>query len=412
MGILEDGVNQLQNTCHLLKLNDNIFRFLSKPTRTVIVNMPVKKDNGHIEMYEGYRVLHSNALGPGKGGVAFSPDLTVEKIQALAMLMTWKSALIGLPLGGAKGGVKVDPKPLSIGERERITRRYTTSIMNVIGPDQDIPSPDLNTGAQEMAWMMDTYSMGMGKTTPGVCTGKPIEIGGTLGRDKAVGWGLAYILRNIALREAEDLHNQKIVIQGIGHVGKSVARLASQFGAKIIAISDHTTGLHHPDGLDINDIIEYKERVGSLSGYPRAQPVSNDEMLCLPCDVLIPGATQGQITKKNADKLQCRKIIEGANIPTTLDADYVLEERKITVIPDIIANAGGLIVSYFEWIQDLSALSWSMDRIQRELERIILAAFETVVQVHQNQGVSYRLAAHMTAVKRVATAMQLRGIYP
>jgi glutamate dehydrogenase/leucine dehydrogenase len=413
-GILDDAIEQLRLTCGILGVSENHFRTLSKPQRTVIVSCPVKKDNGKLQMFTGFRVLHSNILGPGKGGIRLTTTTCVEECQALAMLMTWKCALIGLPLGGAKGAIIADPKTLSYGELERLIRRYTASINNVIGPSQDIPSPDINTNGQTMAWLMDTYSMGIGKTTPGVCTGKPVEIGGIVGRDKAVGWGLAYILREFAKRQAEELQNQKVIIQGIGHVGQNAARLAQQFGAIIVGISDSTQGIYSEKGLDINDIINFKDQGQSLKNYDRKdiEKVEKDKLLLYPCDGLIPCATPHSITKEIADKVNCRLIIEGANNPTQLMADKILEERDITVIPDVIANAGGLITSYFEWVQDLSALQWSVDRVSRELEKIILNAFGKVYQTKHEHAISYRRAAYMLAVQRVVNALKLRGIYP
>jgi len=407
-----ENVERLRITCDLLGVNEGIFRFLSKPQRTVITNFPVKMDSGSIEMFEGYRVLHSNVLGPAKGGVQFTPTCSVAEMQALAMIMTLKTSLIGLPMGGSKGGVKVDPKRLSKRELELLTRQYTRSIFNVIGPDQDVPGPDLNVNEQVMAWMMDQYSIGLGKTTPGVVTGKPVEIGGTLGREQAVGWGLATILKEYTEKESEEIRDQKIVIQGIGHVGRNVALTASRYGAKIIGISDSTTGLYDEDGININDVLQWKQENGSLRDYPRANPISNDEMLTLKCDALLPCATTSVITKDNADKIQCRVIIEGANQPTTLEADRIVDEKGISLIPDIIANAGGVIASYFEWIQDLSSLHWDIDRVNRELGKIILVAFEKIVQMRRENAVSYRQAAHMVAVKRVAKAIQYRGFYP
>jgi glutamate dehydrogenase (NAD(P)+) len=412
MNIYEENVEQLRVICDLLGINESIFRFMSKPARTTITNFPVKMDIGSVDMYQGYRVLHSNVLGPGKGGIQYSPDLTLDDVKTGAMLMTWKSSLIGLPLGGAKGGVIVDPKLLSRRELEVLTRRYTTSIMNVIGPAQDIPSPDLGTDSQTMAWMMDQYSTGIGKTTPGVVTGKPVEIGGTLGRDMAVGWGLATILKDFSQKEGEEIRDKKIVIQGIGHVGKNIAQTAAGFGAKVIAISDSSTGIYNSDGLDVNDLIQYKETTGSLKGYPRGDEIVNDDMLALECDALLPCATSNEINKEIAEKLQCRVIIEGANHPITFDGDQVINERDITVIPDVIANAGGLIVSYIEFVQDISALHWNIERVMKELDRIILSAFETIVQTKHEKGVTYRQAALMVAVKRVSTAIMYRGIFP
>jgi glutamate dehydrogenase (NAD(P)+) len=412
MDLLEDMVERLRITCDTLGFNKNYFRFLSRPQRSVIVNFPVKMDNGTVRMFEGFRVLHSNVLGPGKGGIRYTLTSNLREVQALAMLMSMKTALIGLPLGGAKGAVVVDPKTLSISEREQLTRRYTQAIFNVIGPNQDIPSPDLNTGAREMAWIMDTYSKGLGKTMPSVVTGKPVEIGGTPGRDKAVGWGLAYILRDLARREAEEIRNQKIIIQGMGHVGINAAQTAIQFGVKVIGISDSKGGIYNEDGLDINDIIAYKMKNCSLTDYHCGEPITNEQLLQTPCDILLPCAVQNQITKSNADKLQCRAIVEGANDPTTTEADAILNERGITLVPDILANAGGLILSYFEWVQDMSAIQWSISRNQRELERIILKAFDAVYREHNETGATFRQAAYNIAFRKLARAVELRGIYP
>lgn len=414
MTLLDDSVARLRKTCDILGINENYFRVLSKPERSVIVHCPMKLDNGGMEMFKGYKILHSSVLGPGKGGFRLSLDCNLADMQALAMLMTWKCALIGLPLGGSKGGIKVDPTKYSSGEIERLVRRYTSSIIKLIGPKTDILSPDLNTDSKIMAWIFDTYSMSVGKTTPAVITGKPVEIGGIIGRDKAVGWGLVYLMRDLTQREKNHggLRNKKIVIQGIGHVGENAAAMAKQFGAKIIGISDSTTGIYNEDGLDINNVIEFKKRTGSLKNYEQAESISNKDLLTLKCDILAPCAAQNQITKEIADKIQCDLIIEGANSPTTIAADNILDERKITLIPDILANSGGLIVSYFEWVQDLSQLRWAVERVSGELEKIILNANSRVFQIKKDNNVSYRTAAYMAAVKRVVTALKLRGIYP
>jgi glutamate dehydrogenase (NAD(P)+) len=404
--------DRLKHTINFIGASEDYFRFLSRPQRTVIVNFPVRMDDGHIQMFEGYRVLHSNVLGPGKGGLRICPDVNLSDLSALAQLMTWKCSLIGLPLGGSKGAIKADPKTLSKGEMERMVRKYTGSMMNVIGPKKDIPSPDLNTNAQTMAWMMDAYSMGVGRTTPSVVTGKPVEIGGIQGRNRAVGLGMNYLFEEYTRKEAEDIKGKKVVIQGFGHVGKNVAKAASFSGAHIVGISDSTTGLYNPEGLDINEILKHKREEGSLLGYSRAEKISNEKMLELECDVLFPCATQDQITSKNADKLNCQLIIEGANAPTTISADKILNERGISVIPDILANAGGVIVSYFEWVQDLSALQWTMDKVSKELQKIILGAFNEVYRYKQDNVVSYRQAAHILAVERVIKAVTYRGIYP
>ena len=412
--VMEDGVRQLQQTCSLLGVHENNFKVLSKPIRTVLVSLPIKMDDGVIRIFEGCRTMHTNIMGPGKGGIRFSPTSSVEEAQAFAMLMTWKCALIGLPLSGARGYVKVDPSKLSLSELESLTRRYTASIINIIGPDMDIPAPDLNTNAQTMAWLMDTYSMGVGKTTPGVCTGKHPELGGIIGRNRAVGWGLGYISRAFAQKEHEKLQDQRVVIQGIGQVGKNAARIANEHGARIVAISDSCTGLYKEDGLDINNIITYKNEHGSLLGYEQkdVQSITNAELLTLPCDVLVPCATQHQITVQNVEKLECDTIIEGANMPITFAADEILNEKKIPVIPDILANSGGAITSYFEWVQGIGKLRWTGEKVAQKLEEIILKAFDRVYELKKEKSVSFRQAAHMLAVRRVEPALKYRGIYP
>lgn len=410
--LLNEELEQLKITCNMLSVDENYYRYLSKPARTVITYCPVKMDDGRLEMLEGFRVLHSNILGPGKGGLRITPDCTMEEIQALAMVMTWKTALIGVPLGGAKGGIVCDPKKLSKKELERAVRRYTNSIINVIGPEQDITAPDLNTDENIMAWIMDTYSMNAGKTTPSVCTGKPVELGGIMGRDEAVGWGVADLLRNYARRKNHSIKEQKVVIQGIGKVGKSVAKTLTRFGTTIIGISDSTTALYKEEGLDINDVIAYKTTNGSLKGYERAENITNKELLTLNCNALLPCATHHQITKDNADKLQTEVVLEGANAPVTMEAAGILEERHIPVIPDIIANAGGVIASYYEWVQDLSQLRWSKDRIFQELENVILNSFSQIYELKKNEATTYRRAAYMIAIRRLVGALKYRGVYP
>lgn len=410
--IMQKQAMHLASACDGLQCDPKYHKYLSKPLRTVIVNCPIRLNSGRVKIFTGYRVLHSNLLGPGKGGLRIDPHCSLADIQGLAMLMTWKCAVIGLPLGGAKGLIRVNPQELQPNELERLIRRYTSSIINVIGPDQDIPSPDLNTNSQIMAWMMDTYSQHVGRTTPGVCTGKPVVIGGIQGRDQSVGWGLADILREFSRREKENLVGQKVVIQGIGKVGRSMARTAEGFGAKIIAISDHNTGIYNPDGLDIADIIRFKSSTGSLLNYSKADKITNKEMLTLKCDALVPCATQNTINKQAVENIDCRVVIEGANSPLTYKADQILQERNITVIPDILSNAGGLIVSYFEWVQDLAKIRWDVDRISRELEKIILNAFNNVYQEHKEKNYSYRQAAYTIAVKRLTESLRLRGIFP
>ncbi|MHA1728726.1 MAG: Glu/Leu/Phe/Val family dehydrogenase [Promethearchaeota archaeon] len=413
---LQNAIEQLRQACEYLKIDEFIFTFLSHPQQIVIVNCPVKMDNGSVEMFEGFRILHSNARGPGKGGIRYSLQVDMDEVTALSMWMTYKTALVNLPLGGAKGGVKVDVNRLSRTEIERLTRRYTSAIIDVIGEDIDIPAPDMGTNAQTMGWMMDTYSMGVGKTTPGVVTGKPIEIGGSLGRESATGVGISYVLREFVKRKNMNLEEQTIVIQGFGNVGSWAAKTLYDWGAKIIGISDISGGYFNENGLNVNELFDYirKPENKTLEKYQGdVKKVTNDELLRIKCDFLCPCAMENQITEKNAEDIAAKFIVEGANGPTTPKADKILKTRGIDLIPDILANAGGVIVSYFEWVQDLSQLRWSLARVNSELEKIILDAFNNVFNLKvENGDISYRLAAYLIAVQRVAKAVEYRGIYP
>jgi len=411
---LENARMQLKNACDYLKIDKNIYNYLSHPIQTLIVNCPVKMDDGRVEIFEGFRVLHNNVRGPGKGGIRYSLDVDMEEVQALAMLMTWKCACANIPFGGAKGGVRCDPTKMSKSEIERLTRRFTASIIDVIGPDKDIPAPDVNTNPQIMSYIMDTYSMGVGKTTPGVVTGKPIEIGGIVGRKSATGKGLAYIIREFARRNNLELENLKVVIQGFGNVGGNLAKTLYKWNCKIIGVSDINGGYYNPNGLDIPKMLEYNETHGNLANYENKndEKISNKELLQLECDILAPCAIENQLTHENVDKLKCKYIIEGANGPTTTQADEIINERKISLIPDILANSGGVICSYFEWVQDLSAIRWSLKRVNKELEKLILDAFDTVYKRKIRENVSFRMAAYFIAIERVAKAIEYRGIYP
>ncbi|MHA1819988.1 MAG: Glu/Leu/Phe/Val family dehydrogenase [Promethearchaeota archaeon] len=411
----ENAVEQLRLACKYLKIDDSIFKFLSEPEHAIIVECPVIMDDGHLEMFTGYRVLHSNIRGPGKGGIRFAPTVDLDEVKALAMWMTWKCACVNLPLGGAKGGITCDPRKMSAGELERLTRRFTASIIDVIGPDKDIPAPDMNTNAKTMAIMMDTYSMGVGKPSPGVVTGKPIEIGGSLGRTAATGRGVSYVLREFCRREGLDLSKQRIVIQGFGNVGSWAAKTLYEWGAKIIGISDVSGGILDLEGINIDDLSEFiygSDEKKLIKDYKKGKHITNDELLKLECDFLIPAALENQITQTNAGDIKAKYIIEAANGPTTPEADIILNERGIDVIPDILANAGGVICSYFEWVQDLSALRWSIDRVYKELEKVILDAFDKVYKMKHEENITYRLAAYLIAVKRVAKAVEYRGFYP
>lgn len=409
---LNHAIEQLRQACEYLKIDDKVFQYLSHPRRILIVNCPVKMDDGSIKIFQGYRILHNNVRGPGKGGIRYSPEVDMDEVTALAMWMTFKCSLSNLPLGGAKGGVNCDPSKMSTGELERLTRRFTSEIIEVIGPEKDIPAPDMNTNSQVMAWIMDTYSMQFGRAIPGVVTGKPIEIGGSLGRTSATGMGVSFVLREFIKRKKIDLKDLKVVVQGFGNVGSWAARTLYDWGLKIIGVSDITGGIYDPSGLDINDLLEYVKGNKNLKEYPKGKKISNKELLELNCDILLPCALENQITTENAPNLKCKYIIEGANGPTTPEADKILESRGIEVVPDILANSGGVICSYFEWVQDLSAIRWSLERVNQELENIILDAFNNVYQMKVEKNISYRLAAYLIAVGRLAKAIEYRGFYP
>ena len=412
--LLDQILEQFTTTAKIMGINENFVRILSNPARTVIVNMPCRMDDGTLRMVKGFKVLHQNTVGPGRGGLRMDPNSTIHCIKALAINNSWVSALAGVPMGGSHGAIIADPDLLSDREKEGMVRRYTASVINLIGPEKDITSPGLGIGQTSMAYMFDTYSMGAGKTSPGVCTGKPLEVGGIIGNEKAIGWGVADVLREVVRRDPDkDLKDDPVIIQGIGHVGKNFARTINEFGAKIIGISDSKTGVYDPDGLDINDVINFKESTGYLVGYGRAEEITNEEMLTLPCYALVPCARESQIRGLNVEKLQCELIIEGANAPVTFKADKILEEKgEITVIPDILAGLGSAIISYFEWVQDISQLRWTASKVSKELEKAVLSSFNEVYHMKEKHGVTYRRAALMVAIGRVLQAKKLRGIYP
>ncbi len=395
-------------------LDPNVTEYLKRIERALIVSIPIKMDNGSLQIFEGYRVHHSTVRGPGKGGIRYSPHVYLDEVKALATWMTWKTSLLNLPLGGAKGGVRVDPRKLSKGELERLTRRYTAEIINVIGPDIDIPAPDVNTNAQIMAWMMDTYSMQKGRSIPGVVTGKPIEIGGSVGRGAATGTGLYFVLQALCEKLDLDLKHLKIVIQGFGNVGFTIADLLNKHGCKVIAVSDVSTGIYYEDGLDIEKLAAWTKQGNYLKDYKddKYTLISNAELLTSKCDVLIPAAIENQITEKNADEIDCKIVLEGANGPTTPEADKILNSKGIYVVPDILANSGGVCVSYFEYIQDINSYFWKLDRINEELKRIIIEAFEETYKISKDRNISLRTAAYIIAVSRIAKAIELRGIFP
>jgi len=386
---------------------------LSHPRKVVTVSIPVKLDNGTVQVLAGHRVQHCDVLGPYKGGTRYHPAVTLRDVSALAMLMTWKCALLGIPYGGAKGGIAINPHDYSIGELERITRRYTSELIKDIGPSVDIPAPDVGTSAREMAWMMDTYSMNVGHAVPGVVTGKPLSIGGSRGREMATGRGVMITVREALAAQGKSLAGARIVIQGFGNVGRSAAELLYEAGARILAVSTSSQGLYAEAGLDIPALLAYAaENHKSLVGFPGSTPVTNDELLLLPCDVLIPAALENQITEANVDQVKAQIVVEAANGPVTLAADQALEARGVTVFPDILANAGGVVVSYLEWVQGLSYVFWDEERVNREMESLMVHAFQRVLQQSQTRQVPLRLAAYTLAVGRVAQAVSDRGLYP
>ncbi|MCB9457787.1 MAG: Glu/Leu/Phe/Val dehydrogenase [Anaerolineaceae bacterium] len=409
----ETALEQYERATNRLGIDENVVEYMKWPHRELTVNFPVKRDTGKIEMFTGYRVHHSTVMGPSKGGIRFSTDVTLDEVRALAMWMTWKCALVNLPYGGAKGGVLVDPKSLSAREIESLTRRYASELIPLISPHSDIPAPDMGTTPQMMAWIMDTYSMTVGYAVPAVVTGKPINIGGSQGRTEATGRGVIVSMMEALKRHGRTVKEDiRLVIQGFGNVGSHAAAYAYDLGYKVLAVSDVNGGIYNPNGLNIPSVRSYVAETGGLSGYPSAEPVTNEELLLLPCEVLIPAAMEGQITGENAARLQTQFIVEGANGPTTPEADDIINERGIFLVPDILANAGGVVVSYFEWVQDLQAFFWDEEEIFRQLERILVKAYDATVRTAEEYNVDMRTAAQMTAIKRVAEALMTRGFYP
>ncbi|MBI2466283.1 MAG: Glu/Leu/Phe/Val dehydrogenase [Candidatus Rokubacteria bacterium] len=395
-----------------MALDTNIHERLRYPRRALVVSVPTVMDDGRTEVFIGYRVHHNTVLGPTKGGIRYHPEVSLGEVSALAMLMSWKCALMGLPYGGAKGGVACDPGRMSQRELERMTRRYTAEVMLLIGPDLDIPAPDLGTNEQTMAWVMDTYAMTQGRTVPGVVTGKPLLIGGSAGRRDATGRGIVYVLGQAAREARLELKGARIAIQGFGNVGSVAARLLWREGCAVVAVSDAKGGILNTQGLDIRQLGEHVKEAGTVAGFPGTEPVANVDLLELPCDVLVPAAVGGQLTVHNADRVKARVVAEGANGPTTPEADDILTERGIMVIPDILANAGGVVVSYFEWVQGLQYYFWRESEINTRLHEVMIRAFNQVVAVAKRESVNLRTAALMIGVRRLAEGFQLRGFYP
>jgi glutamate dehydrogenase (NAD(P)+) len=408
----EIAQRQFDNAAKYLDLKAGIKAKLRVPKRELTVYFPVKMDDGSIQMFTGHRVQHNLARGPAKGGIRYHPDVTIDEVRALAMWMTWKCAVVNIPYGGAKGGVVCNPKVMSQRELERLTRRFTSEIIMFIGPESDIPAPDVNTSAQTMAWIMDTYSMTKGYSVPAVVTGKPVEIGGSLGRREATGRGVMFTTREALKHLGMPIEGARVVVQGFGNVGAIGAQLLQELGCTVIAASDSRGGIYNPKGLDVEDVMRHKAETGMVAGYPGTDRITNEELLELDCEVLVPAALENEITKENADRVKARIISEGANGPTTPEADDIFFDKGAFVIPDILANAGGVTVSYFEWVQGLQSFFWSEDEVNNNLEKIMVRAFQDVLAISQKREVNMRIAAYILAIDRVANATLLRGIYP
>lgn len=410
--IYKMALSQFEEAADRLNLDNNLRERFRTPQRALFVSIPVRMDDGSVKVFHGYRVQHDSSLGPSKGGVRYHPSVNLGEIAALAMLMTWKCALVGLPYGGAKGGVCCDPKTLSRGELQRLTRRYTTEILPLIGPDHDILAPDIGTDHQIMAWIMDTYSQQKGFSVPAIVTGKPICIGGSLGREEATGRGVVYTILETLRYLNIEIRDTKSAIQGFGNVGSNAARILYEMGSKVIGLSDSKGGIYNEKGFDVLDVIKYKKGHGSLEGYPGSERISNRDLLELECTILLPAALSEQITSENAGRVKCRILAEGANGPTTLEADKILLDKGVFIIPDILANAGGVIVSYFEWVQDLQKYFWKEKEINERLFEIITNAFKKTLQFSLSKKVNMRMGALMLGIERLAEAHLSRGLYP
>jgi glutamate dehydrogenase (NAD(P)+) len=394
-----------------LSLDPGLYKVLRAPEKQIIVSVPILRDSGEVDVYTGYRVLYNTSRGPAKGGIRFDTAVTLDEVKALAAWMTWKCAVVNIPFGGAKGGVVCDPFQLSNAELERITRRYTSAIIETLGPDSDVPAPDVNTNERVMAWIMDTYSMHKRHTVTAVVTGKPVEMGGSLGRREATGRGCMLVTREALKRLRMPLQGAKVVIQGFGNVGSVAAQLMDNLGMSVVAVSDKSGGIYNPKGLKIRDVLQHTRQRRFLSDFREAEHISNDDLLTLDCDVLVPAAMENVITSHNARDIKARIICEGANGPTTAGADKILEENGVFVIPDILANAGGVTVSYFEWVQDRGGYFWDEDTVNNRLERIMVESFEEVAGMAGRHGINLRIGAYMLAIERVAAVHRLRGMY-
>jgi glutamate dehydrogenase (NAD(P)+) len=403
---------QLRRVSDVFDIDENLVRVLGSCKKALVVSVPVTMDDGSVMVYEGYRVTHNVARGPSKGGIRYHQDVTLDEVKALAMWMTWKCALMGIPFGGAKGGVICNPKRLSRNELQRLTRRYTTEIINEIGPERDIPAPDVGTDASVMAWIFDTYSMNKGHSVLGVVTGKPLEIGGSLGRTEATARGALFCIREAIRKQGRSIEGLTVAVQGFGNVGSYLAKFLAESGATVVAVSDSAGGLYNPNGIDIPAAIVHKHETGRLQGLRGAEPISNEELLYVDCDVLAPCALEQVITAENADKVRAKIVCEGANGPVTPAGDEILEERGVLILPDVLANAGGVVVSYFEWVQGLQEYFWKESEVNAKLNDIVTRAFNETWSTRQQRGTSMRVAAYGLAVERVAHATTIRGIYP
>src|SRR5712691_11882635 len=407
----EAMMSRFDKAAELLDLEPGLYKVLRQAEKQVIVSIPVMLDNGQVEVYEGYRVQYNTSRGPAKGGIRFDLQVTLEEVKALAAWMTWKCAVVNIPFGGAKGGVKCDPEAMSAAELEKLTRRYTSGIINMLGPDTDVPAPDVNTNERVMAWVMDTYSMHVGHTVTAVVTGKPVELGGSLGRREATGRGVMIVTREALAKFGLALKGARVAVQGFGNVGSVAADLMAREGATIVAVSDKSTALYNPKGLDVQELLKWVKERRQLGGYTKAETISHEQVLTVDCEVLIPAATENVITRKNAPQIKARIICEGANGPTSAAADKILEDKGVFVIPDILANAGGVTVSYFEWVQDRGGYFWDEETVNRRLETILVRSFSEVMAMAAKHKVANRIASYIVAVDRVAAMHRLRGMY-
>ncbi len=407
----ESMMQRFDIAAHLLNLEPGLYEYLKMPVRQVIVSIPIAMDNGEVRVFEGYRVIHNDILGPSKGGIRYAPDVSLDEMKALAAWMTWKCAIMSIPFGGAKGGVKCDPSKLSALQLEKITRRYTSNLIDIFGPDRDVPAPDMNTNEQTMAWIMDTYSMHMRRTEPAVVTGKPLLLGGSLGRREATGRGCMIVTLTAMEKIGMKPKDTSVVVQGFGNVGSVTAQLLREQGCKIIGVGDVSGAFYNKKGIDIDKALDWVKHNKTLAGFAGAEQISQDELLELECDVLVPAAKEDQITHRNASKIKAKIICEGANGPTSSKADPILQEKGILVIPDILANAGGVTVSYFEWVQDRVGYFWSLDRVNSRMEQMMKDAFNSVYETAERYKVPLRIGAYILAIDKVARTLKIRGIY-